>query len=86
MQGVTGPQAQGRILEQLGGLAKAVAIEGTKLHPALQQALELLPSRLARLNIEAVMALLDSQGAVGFGDQPVAADQGSRDCANQSRA
>jgi hypothetical protein len=47
MQGVTGPEAQGRILEQLGGLAKAVAIEGTKFYSALQQALELLPSGLA---------------------------------------
>ena len=30
MQGVTGAQAEGRILEQLGRLAKAVAIEGTQ--------------------------------------------------------
>jgi len=47
MQGDTGPQAEARILEKLGRLAKASAIEGAKLHSALQQALELLPSRLA---------------------------------------
>jgi len=47
MQGVTGAQTEARILEQLGGLAKAVAIEGTKFYPALQQALKLLPRRLA---------------------------------------
>jgi hypothetical protein len=47
MQGVTRAQAEARILEQLGRLAKAVAIERAQFHSALQQALELLPSRLA---------------------------------------
>ncbi len=47
MQGVTRAQTEARILEQLGRLAKAVAIEGTKVHSALQQALELLSSHLA---------------------------------------
>jgi hypothetical protein len=47
MQGVTRAQAKARILEEIRCLAKAVAIEGTQFHPALQQALELLPSHLA---------------------------------------
>lgn len=47
MQGVTRAQAEARILEQLGRLSKAFAIEGAKFHSALQQALELLPSHLA---------------------------------------
>ena len=37
MQGVTGPQAEGWILEQSHCLAKAVAIEGAKVHTALQR-------------------------------------------------
>ena len=47
MQGVTRAQAEARILEQIGCLAKAVAIERAQFHCALQQALELLPSQLA---------------------------------------
>jgi hypothetical protein len=47
MQGVTRAQAEARILEQIGCLAKAVTIERAQFHTALQQALELLPSRLA---------------------------------------
>ena len=68
--------ASGPELEQLGRLAKAVAIERAQFDTALQQALELLPSGLACCITEAVMALLDAQGAVGFGDQSIAADQG----------
>ena len=47
MQGVARAQATARILEQIGRLAKAVAIDRAQFHTALQQALELLPSRLA---------------------------------------
>jgi hypothetical protein len=36
MQGVTRPQANGRILEQLSRLAKTAAIEGATFHSALQ--------------------------------------------------
>jgi hypothetical protein len=71
MQGVTRPETHGRILEQLGRLAKPFAIEGAKFHSALQQALELLPSGLACFRTETVMALLI---------------RGSRDSANQSSA
>ena len=47
MQGVTRAQSEARILEQLGPLAKAFAIERATFHSTLQQALELLPSRFA---------------------------------------
>ena len=44
-------------------LAEAVAIEPAQFNSALQQALELLPSGQTCLRTEAVMALLDAQGA-----------------------
>ena len=39
MQGITGPQAEGWILEQFGSLAEAATIEGAQLHTALQEPL-----------------------------------------------
>jgi len=62
MQGVTRPETHGRILEQLGRLAKPFAIEGTKFHSALQQTFELLPSGLACFRTEAVMASVHRRG------------------------
>jgi superfamily II DNA or RNA helicase len=76
VQRIAGPQAEGRILEQFGCLAKAAAVERAQFNTALQQSLELFPGGLAGLGAETVVALLDAQGAVGLGDQPVAADQG----------
>jgi hypothetical protein len=44
MQRITGPQAEGWILEQLSRLAKTATIECAQFYAALQQALELRPS------------------------------------------
>jgi hypothetical protein len=76
MRGSAGPKAEGRILEQFGRLAEAATIEGAQLHTALQQPLELISGGLTSLGAEAMVALLEAQGAVGLGDQPIAADQG----------
>ena len=76
MQRITGTEAQGWILQQLGRLAKAPAIERAQLNATLQQSLELFSRSRSSDLAEAMLALLDSQGAVGLGDQPVAADQG----------
>jgi hypothetical protein len=74
MQRITGTEAEGWILKQIGRLTKTTSIERAQFHSALQQALELLSSGLASVGADAVMALLDAQGAVSLGDQPVAAD------------
>ena len=76
VQGITGPQAESWIVQQLSGLAETVPVEGAQFQPALQQSIEMLTGGLAGLRAEAVVTLLDAEGAVGFGDQPVAADQG----------
>ena len=70
------PQAKCRILEQLGSTTKAAAVERAQFNTVLQQSLELFAGGLAGLGAEAMVALLDAQGAVGLGDQPVAVDQG----------
>lgn len=44
MQGITGPQAEGWILEQFSSVRKAVAVQRTQFNAALQQSLELLPA------------------------------------------
>jgi hypothetical protein len=69
------PHAQGRILEQLGCLTRAAAVERAQCNTALEQLLELFPGGLAGMGAESMVSLLDDQGSVGFGDQPVAADQ-----------
>jgi hypothetical protein len=74
MQRITGTEAEGWILKQIGRLTKTTSIERAQFHSALQQALELLPRGLASVGADAVMALLDAQSAVSLGDQPVAAD------------
>ena len=76
MQGITSTEAEGWIPKQLSCLTEAIAFERAQFNTALQQALELFPSRLAVLRAETVMALLEAQGTVGLGDQPIAADQG----------
>ena len=70
------PQVNGQILEQLGSTTKAAAVERAQFNTSLQQSLELFPGGLAGLGAEAMVALLDAQGAVGLGDQLVAVDQG----------
>ena len=71
MQGVTGAQAEGWILEQFSSVTEAASVQRTQFNAALQQSLELLPSGQACFSTEAVKTLLI---------------KGSRDCANQSRA
>ena len=57
-----GPQAEVWILQQLGSLAKAAAVERTQFHTALPQPHELVSSDLASLGAEAVMALIETLG------------------------
>jgi hypothetical protein len=71
VQGVTGTQAKGWILEQFSSVTKAAPVQRTQFNAALQQSLELLPSSQSCLSAEAVKSLLI---------------KGSRDCENQSRA
>ena len=57
-----GPQAEVWILQQLGSLAKAAAVERTQFHTALPQPHELVSSDLTGLGTEAVMALIETMG------------------------
>ena len=66
MQGITGPQAEGWILQQICSLTEAATVQRTQFNAALQQSLELLSRSLAVLRPEAMLTLLDAQSADGF--------------------
>ena len=57
MQGIAGPKAEGRILEQFGSLVDAATIEGAQFHTALQQPLELFSGGLTGLEAEAMVEI-----------------------------
>ena len=48
MQGITGPQAEGWILEQFSSVTEAARVQRTQFNAALQQSLELLSSGVSR--------------------------------------
>ena len=48
MQGITGPQAEGWILEQFSSVTEAARDQRTQFNAALQQSLELLSSGVSR--------------------------------------
>ena len=48
MQGITSTEAEGWIQKQLSCLTEAIAFERAQFNTALQQALEVFPSRLPR--------------------------------------
>ena len=68
-------------LEPGNALAASLAATGASavllpIDTALQEPLDLFSGGLTSLGAEAMVALLEAQGAVGLGDQPIAADQG----------
>jgi hypothetical protein len=76
MEGIAGAQSKGWVVQQCSRLAEPLTIHRPQLHASLQELLQPFSGRRAGPGGQSVVALLDPQGAVGLGDQPVAADQG----------
>ena len=72
VQDITSTEAEGWIQKQLSCLTEAIAFERAQFNTALQQALELFPSRLRALWVSVISQSLLIRG--------------SWHCANQSRA
>jgi len=86
MQGITGPQAEGWILQQLGSLAEAATIEGAQLHTALQEPLELFSCGLTSLGLRPWWRCLRPRALwVSVISQSLLIKE-SRHCPNQSSA
>ena len=56
MQGITSTEAEGWIPKQLSCLTEAIAFERAQFNTAVQQALELLASRLAELRTSSLIS------------------------------
>lgn len=75
VQGITGPKTENGILQEFSGLAKTIPLQRPQLNPSLEQAIELPGCGLAIGCAQPIETLLQGECAVGFGDQPVGADQ-----------